>query len=821
MSSPAQTVIWQANPLGAQKTAVPPLMTGCVADSVADSKATPPSTRVSGGLVPFNPHFNDIYRSSGTNGLGGLDQARHVFLSGCGLLGENALWRDQSQWRILETGFGLGLNFLATWLAWTKDPHAPALLHYVSVEAHPVKADDLLQSVQDWPELHDLAQELAQAYWGMLPGFHKILLAQGRVHLTVIVADVQEALKTLEGVFDSVYLDGFSPLKNPQMWSALTLKGVSSHCRIGTQVATWSVAKSVKEGLKSIGFEVKIAPGLAPKREQLSATYQPHWLTQGGMGDPQSQDPMDAPNEPARQTSMQAHSQIDKCCVIIGAGLAGASVAQSLALRGWRVRVVDARLPSHAQSPSGVGWDDQARPMADGAHGLPVAMFHPMFTGDENLQSRLIRAGIRVLLGYLHLLDPNSSLGLHQVTGVLEYKKPSKSSLDPRALARLGAERLAAPFYSDWTQDANAAQSSKSINDGSTSENSAELTALWHRPAGWVKPQALIERLLKHPNIECVHHPVLQIIDNSRKDGGRWRVLLGSQGGGSTPEELECSNLIVAAGPHTQALLSGLNSNPEDVSDPALSLELQHLSQTWPLQAIKGQITMGWMSDLHPQKTNIQTNFPEEMTTLPHATNLTHTTNLPHSTTLPSATTLPYSLNLPDASHLPFLPPLPKPSSGLPAFAVHGSISWTPNIDLKSPKGLAFFVGSTFERDQSRIQNSPSSRSRNWTHLQSMFPSLVNFKPQDAKLYDWSGVRSTCPDRVPLCGPLRAKRPGNPSASEETGLFVVSALGSRGVALCTLMAEVLSAHMNGEPQALPKRLLKAIDPMRFQVLYNQ
>jgi hypothetical protein len=35
------------------------------------------------------------------------------------------------------------------------------------------------------------------------------------------------------------------------------------------------------------------------------------------------------------------------------------------------------------------------------------------------------------------------------------------------------------------------------------------------------------------------------------------------------------------------------------------------------------------------------------------------------------------------------------------------------------------------------------------------------------------------------------------------------------------MAEVLSAHMNGEPQALPKRLLKAIDPMRFQALYNQ
>ena len=87
--------------------------------------------------MPFSPRFNDIYRSSGTNGFGGLDQALHVFLAGCDLLGDQSLWRGQPQWRILETGFGLGLNFLATWQAWREDPHAPEHLHYVSVEAHP------------------------------------------------------------------------------------------------------------------------------------------------------------------------------------------------------------------------------------------------------------------------------------------------------------------------------------------------------------------------------------------------------------------------------------------------------------------------------------------------------------------------------------------------------------------------------------------------------------------------------------------------------------------------------------------------------------
>lgn len=85
--------------------------------------------------TPYSPRFGDRYHSE----HGGLDQARQVFLAGCGL---PAAWAHQAQWRILETGFGLGLNFLVTWAAWRADPARPQRLHFVSCEAWPVAAGD-------------------------------------------------------------------------------------------------------------------------------------------------------------------------------------------------------------------------------------------------------------------------------------------------------------------------------------------------------------------------------------------------------------------------------------------------------------------------------------------------------------------------------------------------------------------------------------------------------------------------------------------------------------------------------------------------------
>ncbi len=58
--------------------------------------------------APFSPGFGDRYRGE-LGGSNRTSQARDVFLAGCGL---PAAWSGQPSWKILEIGFGLGLNFL-------------------------------------------------------------------------------------------------------------------------------------------------------------------------------------------------------------------------------------------------------------------------------------------------------------------------------------------------------------------------------------------------------------------------------------------------------------------------------------------------------------------------------------------------------------------------------------------------------------------------------------------------------------------------------------------------------------------------------------
>ena len=264
--------------------------------------------------TPYSTRFDDRY-----HGEQGLAQARDVFLHGCGL---PAAWAGAQQWRILETGFGFGLNFLATWAAWRADPARPRLLHFVSLEAWPVSADDLLRAAQRHPELADLAQELHAQYWGLLPGIHRLWLDDGHVLLTLCIGDAQALLRQQLWEVDAVYLDGFNPQRNPAIWSPETLKAMARHCRRGTRLATWTVARSVRDALTQCGFQVEMVPGLPPKRDNLRACYDPHWQPRSSRQAPEF-------TQPAR-------------CLVLGAGLAGATAAASLARRGWQVTLLDA-----------------------------------------------------------------------------------------------------------------------------------------------------------------------------------------------------------------------------------------------------------------------------------------------------------------------------------------------------------------------------------------------------------------------------------------------------------------------------------------------
>jgi len=435
---------------------------------------------------PYSPRFGDIYHSE----AGATDQARHVFLRGCGL---PDAWSNAPQWRILETGFGFGLNFLTTWQAWRADPQRPRMLHFVSAEGYPVAREDLRRAAQPYPELADLAERLAAQWHGLLPGFHRLVFDEGRVLLTLCVGEVWPMLRAQQGFeADSLYLDGFSPDRNPQMWAPETLKALARFARPGTRLATWSVARALRDALVPLGFRLEKAPGLPPKRDCLRGVFDPAWTLR-------------RPPPPEGERTAGPGT-----CAVVGAGLAGAAVAASLARRGWQVTVLDAA----------------PRPAAGGASAAPAGVLAPHVSPDDALLSRLTRAGVRATWQQLEdLLAEGRDWG---AGGVLERRD--------------GAIRLPPGWHADGPNEslpANAAHLRAAGLPGDTA-------ALWHARAGWVRPARLVEAWLARPGIRfeggCR-------IAGLARDGACWQVL-DDQGAARA----QAQRVVLAAGHGTRAL---------------------------------------------------------------------------------------------------------------------------------------------------------------------------------------------------------------------------------------------------------------------------
>jgi tRNA 5-methylaminomethyl-2-thiouridine biosynthesis bifunctional protein len=216
--------------------------------------------------TPLSEIYGDVYHSA----AGGHAQARHVFLAGNGL---PARWQERDSFTLLETGFGLGLNFLATWLTWRNDPRRCRILRFISLEKHPFAAGDLATAHAAWPEFAELSGLLCARWPKLVAGEHRIELDGGGVEFRLVLGDATETLPLLNETVDAFYLDGFSPAKNPDLWSPLICRNLARLARPGATLATWSVAGCVRQALSDAGFVVEKHPGFAEKRQMLVGYY--------------------------------------------------------------------------------------------------------------------------------------------------------------------------------------------------------------------------------------------------------------------------------------------------------------------------------------------------------------------------------------------------------------------------------------------------------------------------------------------------------------------------------------------------------------------
>jgi tRNA 5-methylaminomethyl-2-thiouridine biosynthesis bifunctional protein len=406
--------------------------------------------------TPRSSNYDDVYHST----EGGLEQTRHVFLAGCGL---PEAWRERRKFTVLETGFGLGLNFLATWQAWREDTRRCERLHFVSTELHPFSRADLASLHAHWPELDELATQLQTAWPPLTSGFHHLVLDDGRVMLTLLFGDADETLKQFSGSVDAIFLDGFAPQKNPQLWSPALLKAITRHAAPGATLASWCVAGPVRTALQELGWAVAKRPGYAHKWQMLTASRRDR----------------PAPCTPPSRA------------IVVGAGVAGCSVTEALARRGWRISLIE-RNPEPAQEASG----------------NPAGLLHPMLARDDNLAARFSRAaylyGLRLLKRLGHENLP------WQACGILQIAEDDKDAAAQRAsCAHFPAD------YASWL-DRRSASLCAGLEVGHG--------GWWFPHGAWVSPPALCRALLAlaAPNTTTHYNTAVAAV---RHEDGRWHAL--------------------------------------------------------------------------------------------------------------------------------------------------------------------------------------------------------------------------------------------------------------------------------------------------------
>ncbi len=448
----------------------------------------------------YAPGFGDVYASR----AGAWGQAQAVFIKGCQL---PQRWYRGEQVRLLETGFGLGVNFLASWAALERcmaeakgrGEAGSARLDYLAIEKHPFTRDDLRTalslSIAAAPEeqrdtLQALADRLIALWPPMLRGFHALELDE-RVTLTLVFDDVDTALSQVTGRFDAIYLDGFAPDRNPVMWSPVVLSQVAALAAPGALLASWCVAGAVRRALADAGFRVEKRPGYGGKRDCLSAQWpQASEITARHVG---SASDVSHTSKVSHSSEVNHSSEVSiagelASVVVVGAGIAGASIARQLARRGLRVTVLERDRP------------------ACGGSGNPAGVVRPEPGSADNPITTLSAAGVTWLMRWI---DRHAAAVPHHWCGVLRIAR------DERKRDKMA--RQAVDAADEWLQGVDL-EAARSLCGAAPAE------AGFHLPqAGWVVPPALVAAFLDHPGITL---QTKSEVKRLQKEGAGWQLLL-------------------------------------------------------------------------------------------------------------------------------------------------------------------------------------------------------------------------------------------------------------------------------------------------------
>ena len=695
-----------------------------------------------------------------------------------------ARWAGRARFVLLDTGFGLGHAFLATWRAWQQDGRRCDRLWYLAIESHPPQRAGLVHAhghghghghTHADPAhagLAALAGALIGQWPPLAPGLHSLDFDGGRVRLLLALGDVAAVLPEWVARVDAFYLTGFAlahragqqhsgPVdaglgnvisSNPGTsgtlpWDTHALRRLTRLAAPDATLASPCLQPAVRDGLAAAGFCVTTTPGIGIGIGIGTSTSAGPALTLARFAPrfqaapPPGRWPLAALSALAGTSS---HPPAGTVVAVIGAGLAGAAVARALAAQGVAVRVFD-RQPGAAGETSG------------NAGGL----FHGIVHGHDGPHARWLRSAA---LHTERLLRPLIHSG--QVAGALDGLLRGEQTLDAGAMQRL-VQRLGLP--ADFVQVRAGGRGPGPGPGRGPAQGLAGGPAWFYPGGGWVAPADLCAHWLAAPGITCHFNSAVQRL---QAGPAGWR-LTGPDG-----QRLADVAAVVLCNAGDAQRLLGLLGQPG-----------------WPLHQVRGQ-----------------------------------TTELPANT--PGLPALPwpladtgYALRLADGRLLC------GGGTGAGGDSADGDSADGDSADASpadaspadaNPADANPAAGHPAGSDATTLRTADHQQHLAILRRLTGWAGAVDL----ATLQGRVGWRLQSNDRLPLLGPVPICCPPGPAGAlprqdqprfvpRQPGLYVFTALGSRGITQAALGGELLAGWITGAPLPVPSSLLDALDPARF------
>lgn len=222
--------------------------------------------------APRSLRFDDIYYMPGN----GREESRYVFVEGTDIPRRIAALSAEESFTVFEAGFGTGLNFCETYVAFKEAKADSPLLDYTAIEKFPVSSENALAALRSCDVDTDARMLCAQVCNRAADGETDIILPFDGGRLRLIIGDIADIVESAHDapLFNAVYLDGFAPAKNPEMWSDSLFSFLAAHAvPKNTICATFTAAGAVRRALTEHGFFVERLKGFRHKRHMVQAKF--------------------------------------------------------------------------------------------------------------------------------------------------------------------------------------------------------------------------------------------------------------------------------------------------------------------------------------------------------------------------------------------------------------------------------------------------------------------------------------------------------------------------------------------------------------------